>query len=467
MLTPDAIQDGGILIVDDVSANLQLLSDVLSAEGYNVRVAPDGFFALDSVAERLPSLILLDVKMPGIDGFEVCRRLKANDVTRAIPVIFLSAFQETSDKLQGFAAGGVDYIGKPFIAEEVVARVRTHLALHDLQKKLEAGMVERTRSLHTLSAGNMALLHARDMGELLNGMVKAIVEQGGYSAAHIILDGDCEARAGLADVLENIPPKTSGTQLTILDQDAPCLSATTKSIWQKSKIHTAIRLPLAIENHIPCGQLTVFAHAKEAFSAPEELLLLHELVENLTYGISALRSHVALERAMERTIQAVAATVELRDPYTAGHQRRVAEIAQKIARAMNMDENRIKGLYLAGVIHDIGKVSVPVEILSRPGRLSIHEMGIIREHSQAGFDIVKGIEFPWPVPEIILQHHERLDGSGYPNKLRDNEILPEAKILGGRRCHRGHSFPPPVSRGTGFRSRNSGIDGKSRPSLFR
>ncbi|MET0101816.1 MAG: response regulator [Sedimenticola sp.] len=136
-----------IMVVDDNPANLRLLSDLLSSEGYNVRASLSGEMALKSISDTPPDLVLLDVKMPVIDGIEVCRRLKADEHTRAIPVIFISALGDTEKKMRGFEAGGVDYVTKPFASEEVLARVRTHLVLHDLQLQLEQRVAERTAEL--------------------------------------------------------------------------------------------------------------------------------------------------------------------------------------------------------------------------------------------------------------------------------------------------------------------------------
>lgn len=136
-----------------------------------------------------------------------------------------------------------------------------------------------------------------------------------------------------------------------------------------------------------------------------------------------------LERAMESTLQAVSGMVELRDPYTAGHERRVGELAAAIGVEMGLPEATVKGLRLAGYVHDIGKISVPAEILSKPARLTPMEFELIKGHCQSGYDVLKRVDFPWPVAEVILQHHERLDGSGYPGRLHDAEILLEARIM--------------------------------------
>jgi PAS domain S-box-containing protein len=136
-----------------------------------------------------------------------------------------------------------------------------------------------------------------------------------------------------------------------------------------------------------------------------------------------------LKHMMDGSIRAIASTLEMRDPYTAGHERRVAHLACTMAADMGMPEDRIEGLRIACYVHDIGKIAVPAEILAKPSKLSDHEFGIIKTHSQFGADILKEIDFIWPVAEATLQHHERMDGSGYPQHLPAAKIIPEARIL--------------------------------------
>lgn len=136
-----------------------------------------------------------------------------------------------------------------------------------------------------------------------------------------------------------------------------------------------------------------------------------------------------LLKAMEDTMQALARVVEMRDPYTAGHQRRVTELACAIAANMGLPPDNITGLRLAGLIHDIGKIHVPSEILTTPNALSEAEYAIIRTHPALGYEILKSIDLPWPVAEIVHQHHERMDGSGYPQMLKSENLLMESKIL--------------------------------------
>jgi PAS domain S-box-containing protein/putative nucleotidyltransferase with HDIG domain len=141
------------------------------------------------------------------------------------------------------------------------------------------------------------------------------------------------------------------------------------------------------------------------------------------------QTSLRLQRAIEGAINAVALTTEIRDPYTAGHQHRVAKLACSIGRELGLSNQQIEGVRVAGTLHDIGKIYVPAEILSRPGRLRQNEINLVKDHSQVGYDLLSTIEFPWPVAKIVLQHHERINGSGYPLGLSGDEILIEAQIM--------------------------------------
>jgi putative nucleotidyltransferase with HDIG domain len=137
----------------------------------------------------------------------------------------------------------------------------------------------------------------------------------------------------------------------------------------------------------------------------------------------------SLRKAFAATVQVLASAVESRDPYTAGHQIRVADLARAMATEMGLPQEKIDGIRMAGSIHDIGKLSVPAEILSKPTKLSEIEFSLIKEHALKGFEMLKDVESPWPLAEIVYQHHERMDGSGYPRHLKGEEILMEARIL--------------------------------------
>jgi PAS domain S-box-containing protein/putative nucleotidyltransferase with HDIG domain len=149
--------------------------------------------------------------------------------------------------------------------------------------------------------------------------------------------------------------------------------------------------------------------------------------QDITERIAAAEK---LQSSLVGTVNTVAMILEARDPYTSGHQKRVAEISVAIAKELGLPEEQIQGIYFSSLIHDLGKIQVPAEILSKPGKLTRLEFDMIKTHSKVGYELLKEIEFPWPIAEIVYQHHERVNGSGYPRKLKGNRISIEAKIIG-------------------------------------
>lgn len=137
----------------------------------------------------------------------------------------------------------------------------------------------------------------------------------------------------------------------------------------------------------------------------------------------------SLTRILDQTINALALAIQMRDPYTAMHQRRVTDLVCAIAKELDFAPERLKGLEVASALHDIGKIGIPLDILIKPGKITDLEYSLIKEHAKVGYNILKEIKFPWPVAQIVLQHHERIDGSGYPAGLRCSDILLEAKII--------------------------------------
>jgi len=180
----------------------------------------------------------------------------------------------------------------------------------------------------------------------------------------------------------------------------------------------------------PCWlEVSEFPTCGEDGSVETVECIFHNISDRKRAELGLQTSVEKLRKALAGTIQAMALTVETRDAYTAGHQRRVTNLARAIAQAMGLSEDEIDGIRMAGVIHDLGKISVPAEILSKPGKLSPLEFSLIKTHPQTGYDILKGIDFQWPIAQIVLQHHERLDGSGYPQGIKNGEIMQEARIL--------------------------------------
>ena len=181
--------------------------------------------------------------------------------------------------------------------------------------------------------------------------------------------------------------------------------------------------------------LNVYSYLENAFD-DVEIGLVSEFAGNIGLAVEAIRLsrettslHSALEDAAFGAVRAIAATIEKRDPYTSGHQENVAAISVAIARKLGWPPGRIDGLRLGATIHDIGKIYIPSEILNRPGRLTDSEFGMVKSHPQVGYEILENTEFPWPIKEMVVQHHERIDGTGYPNGLKGDEIIEEAKII--------------------------------------
>jgi len=329
----------------------------------------------------------------------------------------------------------------------------------DITERKEAAesLKRANRALKTLSAGNLALVRATSEEGLLKEVTKLVVRNGGYSLATVVyLEDDPEksltpvAWAGYRRQRYWVQGLSWGTTengnfptaLAVRKGKTQICREIGESAyydpWRKAAAArgyvSCIALPL-FENGRVFGVLSIYATEPESFDK-DEVHLLEELANDLAYGILNLRTRAAHEQheallrdSLEQSIQAIAATVESRDPYTAGHQKRVAELSTAIGREMGLDDEHLRALGFAGIIHDLGKIHIPAEILSKPGQLSDIEYKLIQTHPEAGYDIVKDIRFPWPIAQIILQHHERLDGSGYPNGLKGDAILLEAKII--------------------------------------
>ncbi len=197
---------------------------------------------------------------------------------------------------------------------------------------------------------------------------------------------------------------------------------------------SSVSIPCKIADRVLCT-LNIYSDETHAFDR-QEIKLLEELATDIAYGVENLRTidqkkrlQAELAATLTQLVEAIALTLEKRDPYTGGHQKRVAKLAAAIAEQLSWSDDRIEGLYLSGLIHDIGKIYVPSEILNRPGLLTDAEFSIIKSHPDIGHEIVENVSCNYPIKEVILQHHERLDGSGYPYGLKQDQISPEARVL--------------------------------------
>jgi PAS domain S-box-containing protein len=179
--------------------------------------------------------------------------------------------------------------------------------------------------------------------------------------------------------------------------------------------------------------VTVTVGANASLATYHDLPAILGLIQDISekkHDAERIQNYIAqLKAAFLSTVQLATSLSEMRDPYTAGHERRVSEIAVAVATELGLDEQRIEAIRIAGYLHDIGKISIPAEILVKPGRLNATEYALVQGHAQASYDVLKSVPFPWPIATIALQHHERMDGSGYPNKLKGDEIMLESRIM--------------------------------------
>jgi HD-GYP domain-containing protein (c-di-GMP phosphodiesterase class II) len=253
-------------------------------------------------------------------------------------------------------------------------------------------------------------------------------EDGYLSSLKIRLGGSAYSRGPIGTAIKTSQP------CTVADIENDPVFAPRREAALKRGYASSLAVPLIHDTEV-IGVLSVYSGSKGAFG-DVEIDFLAEATADVALGIRTLRlrrelqqSLANLGKALEGTVNALASVAEVRDPYTAGHQQRVTRLAVAIATEMGLPQEQIEGIHVAGTLHDVGKLHVPAEILSKPGKLNEAEFNLVKLHSQAGYDILKTVEFPWPVAQIVLQHHERLDGSGYPQGLSGEDILLEAKIL--------------------------------------
>ncbi len=338
--------------------------------------------------------------------------------------------------------------------QDITARKKAEMALHNAN-----------RALRAISACNEAMFRATSEKELLTAVCALIVEIGEYRMAWIGYANQDAEKSVTPVAMHGIEvgylkdrqfswdetsPSGRGPTGTAICSGKPQINQnflTNPALgpWRDAALQrgyqSSIALPLISKAHT-FGALMIYAPEPDAFSE-EEVTLLEDLSKDLSFGIETLRTRmerdriaeenqqqlVAQQQSLKDFIRVIASTVEMRDPYTAGHQYRVSQLAVAIGREMGLGEHTVNGLELAAMVHDVGQINVPAEIICRPGKLSNHEYLLIKQHPQTGYDTLKDIQFPWPIATIVLQHHERLDGSGYPQGLKGDQILLESRIM--------------------------------------
>jgi PAS domain S-box-containing protein len=320
-------------------------------------------------------------------------------------------------------------------------------------------------ALAAYSSAALALKNATTKGSLLQSICEAITNESAYvlALAAIAEDGldkpiKVVASAGRAKGhINELKLNLSADDKFDQDTMAACIRANEIHIiedvdstplydpWSEITTRDGVRSVLAIPFSpisSPRGCLAIYSAHINVFEA-SVLQVFQRLAAEIEHGFHALdqeqslkaeqiileETQTQLSSALSATVTAIAATLAARDPFTAGHQDRVGYLACAIGREMGWSESRLQGLRMASVLHDIGKIGIPLEILTKPSRLGKAELELIGEHPEIGYNILKGIPFPWPIADIVRQHHERLDGSGYPLGLKADAILIEARVL--------------------------------------
>jgi len=494
-----------ILTVDDDEFVREILVAYLEDSGYEVLQAENGLLGLETFRSEAPDLVMLDLRMPEMDGLEVLGHITQESPDT--PVILVSGMGTIGDAIKALKLGAWDYIAKPIhdmgvlehavnkaleraefieqrkkyrehLEEEVKKRTaeveQRRMELEKAYNDLQSEVVVRKEAEELLSWINLeltmlgecihAVVRATDEQSLIQEVCRIIVEVGGYEMAWVGFAEQDEKKSvrpvgwmGKNDgFLETIDiswddcDRGRGPTGTAIRTGKPVVNENTKDnesilLWRdellKRSFNSSVALPLTYEDEV-LGVLTIYSKQPGTFDK-SEIARLMGLANDLAYGICVLRIRIEriqagkeielhvekLQKALSGTIKVVASTVEVRDPYTAGHQRRVATLAKAIAAEMGLTEHQVEGIFMAGVVHDLGKIYVPAEILSKPSRLNDIEFNLIRTHSQVGYDLLKTIDFPWPIAQIVHQHHERLNGSGYHQGLSSEQILTEAKII--------------------------------------
>jgi PAS domain S-box-containing protein len=414
----DMTEDLRILFLEDVASDAELAGREVQKIGINFvskRVENRAQF-IQALAEFQPDLILADFSLPQFDG------LSALAIARAqrpdTPFIFVSGAMGEEFAIDTLKQGATDYVLKnnlkrlgPAVQRALKAQAERHeLEVVEAQKALaneRLGLALNASKIAVWDAdmrtGGVYLSEqwAEMLGEEPRETITTIKEV--LEIAHP--DDHKSLRKLALDTIKGIRPS--------YDTEHRIRTRSGQWKWIHSRGHVAER----DSEGKALRMIGTNADVSERKRAEQEAL------EQSKHYLANLES------AMLGTVNAIARMLELRDPYTAGHQRRVAELAVAIGNELGLSAEQLKGLRVAGFVHDIGKISVAAEILSKPGKLSPVEFEIVKSHPQQGYEILKSVEFPWPVALGVLQHHERVDGSGYPSGLKDDRISIFARIL--------------------------------------
>ncbi len=436
-----------VLVADDQEDTRLILTEVLRAAGHEVCGARDGSEALDLAHRWRPDMVISDILMPRMDGYALCRALKEDGELCSIPFVFYTCtFVTPEDERLAGDLGASRFLVKPMEPGDFIKVIEEVVAEHGEGRLAVPGLAE-------VRGTDIRKRYEDHLATKLHQKVQELTEkQQALEASEERLRGIVET---VPDILFTMDPTTgaltyvSPAITSVLAYSPDELLARPQRWRELVHPEDRERVVAALEAGLREGGLTrlegrlLHADGETAHWFEARIAVGLDACGNPRAAYGALRdidqgkqgeqalqdSQRRLQNALLQTIEAVARTVEKRDPYTAGHQQQVARLAMAIAAEMGLAEETAYGIYLGGLIHDIGKIYVPAEILNRPGRLSQAEFNMVKTHAEVGYDIVKDIDLPWPVARMVLEHHERLDGSGYPQGLAGDAICQEAKVL--------------------------------------
>jgi PAS domain S-box-containing protein/putative nucleotidyltransferase with HDIG domain len=479
-----------ILIAEDSRAQSDLLVGILVRNGYTVHAVEDGLQGMYKLMETRPSLIISDVWMPKMTGYEFCQTIKRDVSLKGIPVILLTSLSDLRDVVQGLEAGADYYLTKPYDEKLLLSTIESilgdrgaHMPIEDDGLKavveIKTGgeahkvTVEPQKIVNYLLSTYENMLHQNrnleqtrfelkrlngNLGERVKEKTRFLEEEimERKRAEEALVKSEERYRGIFENAVEGIfQCSPDGTFLSVNPAFARMFGYESPEEMKAATDGAAIEWPVDPEGfqefrdivakqgwvqHFESKacrrdghEIWIDANGRAVRDAGGLVLYYEGMVEDITESKRASEalndSFRSLRKTLDGTVRALARTIEMRDPYTAGHQKRVAQLACAIGKELGWPGERLKGMEVIGFLHDIGKIVVPAEILSKPGVLNDLEYNMIKAHSQVGYDILKGIEFPWPVNLAVLQHHERLDGSGYPKGIKGDELIPEARIL--------------------------------------
>jgi PAS domain S-box-containing protein len=427
-----------VLVVDDDELNRRIVESVLMRRGHEVVTVSSGEAALRAAHEAPPDNVVSDVFMPGMDGFRLCMLWRKDPALADIPLVFhTSMFTSAADRAFALRLGARALLTKPMDPEKLLDAIEAaasavgesapgllpddeFAALSEYTDRIVERLEDKVAELNE---ANTSLVQSTEMQS-------ALVDCSPLGIA--MMDGDCSLRLWSpaaerifawtsADVIGVFNPIVHGDRAT---------AAILKGLLETGETITDMELVRRRGDAATFVMSLSAARVMDADGEASGILAMFSDVTERKQSEQDLEAAVSrLERAMNGSIRVISRMIEKRDPYTAGHEERVAGLAVAIGQRMGLDEQNLRELHTAGAVHDVGKISIPTEILAKPGTLTPPEWEMIKVHPAVGLEILEAVDLGWPLAEVVSQHHERMDGSGYPAGLVGENILLEARIL--------------------------------------